>query len=271
MFRKKINAWELPRLPGETDAVWVERMNRCYYEEQVEDSIKWWNRIGVSVDLAGKKVLEIGCGHGALSINAARRGAIKVLGIDIDRERINFANANVRNNPVPGVDVSFSTVDLIEIDAGSFDVCISKDTFEHVIDMPCLMSQIGRVLADGGILITGFSPLYYSIWGDHGRARLGRVPWLHAILPERAIKAWLRFRYDQVIHSIDDLGLNRMTAPEFERLIRNGGWRVDSIRINQKERSRLMPVFNLLRRIRFLERFFTVNIYAVLGRGLKVI
>ena len=266
MFSKRIKAWELPRLPGETDAELAERRNRRYYEEQVEDNIKWWNRLGVSVDLAGKRVLDIGCGHGALAIQAAQRGAIKVLGIDLDQERINFANANVRDNPVQGVDVSFSTTDLTEIEAGSFDVCLSKDTFEHVIDMPSLMSQINRILADGGILITGFSPLYYSTWGDHGRARLGRVPWLHAILPEWAIKAWLRSRYGQVIDSIADLGLNRMTAPEFECLIKNGRWRVDSLRINQKERSRLMPVFNLLRRIPFLERFFTVSIYAVPGK-----
>jgi len=143
---------------------------------------------------------------------------------------------------------------------------LSKNTFEHVIDMPGLMSQINRILADGGILDTGFSPLNYSTWRDHGRTRLGQLPWLYAILPEWIIKVWLRFRYGQIIDSIADLGLNRITAPEFECLIRNSRWRVDSLRINQKEGSRLMPIFNLLRKIPFLERFFTVSIYAVVGR-----
>lgn len=266
MFQKKVNAWELPRLPGETDADLTARMNRCYYEEQLEDNIKWWNRIGVSVDFTGKRVLDIGCGHGALATEAARRGATKVLGIDIDQERIDFANDNVRSNPVPGVDISFSTIDLAEIETGSFDVCLSKDTFEHVIDMPGLMSQINRVLVDGGILIAGFSPLYYSPWGDHGWTRLGNVPWLHAVLPERAIKAWLRSRHGQVIDSIADLGLNKITAPEFESLINNGRWRVDSLKFNQKEQNGLMHVFNLFRKIPILERFFTVSIYAVLSR-----
>ncbi|MGZ4993528.1 MAG: class I SAM-dependent methyltransferase [Methylobacter sp.] len=166
MFQKPTKACELPRLSGETDVELAERRNRRYYEEQVEVSIKWWNRVGVSVDLAGKRVLDIGCGHGALAVEAAQRGAIMVLCIDIDLESVNFANSNVRNNPVPGVGVSFSTIGFIHIEAGSFDVCLSKDTFEHVIYMPSLLSQIHRILAGGGILVAGFSPLYYSLGGS---------------------------------------------------------------------------------------------------------
>jgi 2-polyprenyl-3-methyl-5-hydroxy-6-metoxy-1,4-benzoquinol methylase len=263
MAPKRIKAWELPRRFGETDPEFRERKNRCYFDQQVDDNREWWRRIGYVPALSGKRVLEIGCGHGALAIDAAQRGAAFVLGIDIDEECIAFAIANLSNYPSLRSAVSFSTASLADIASGSFDIVMSKDCFEHVIDLPAVMTELKRILADGGVMICGFSPLYYSPWGDHGRARL-RLPWLHAILPESAIKAWLHLTHGQVIQSIADLGLNKITLPEFERLIHSGFWQVQSMRINPHERTTLMSLFNLARRIPRLERFFTISIYAIL-------
>lgn len=127
MLTKKYRAWELPREAGETDEQLTSRRNHRYYEEQLADNISWWNRIDYSGDLKGKRVLEIGCGHGALSVNALERGAIKVLGIDLDQERIDFANAKIRSNPALVNNVSFLAADLSQIEDGSFDVCLSKE------------------------------------------------------------------------------------------------------------------------------------------------
>jgi SAM-dependent methyltransferase len=262
-----LKAWQLPRRPGETDAELTARRDRQYFLDQIEENIEWWRRMGISIDLVGKRVLEVGCGHGALSINAAQRGAAVVVGIDIDQQRVNFANTNIAANPVPGGNVSFRTGELADIDSGSFDLVMSKDCFEHVVDLPRMMSEIHRVLADGGLLVAGFSPLYYSPWGDHGRTRLGGLPWLHVALPEAAIKLWLRYRHGQIIDSIADLGLNKMTTTEFGRIIHDGGWRIRSIRINQKDGSKLIRLFDALRKIPPLERFFAVSIYAVLEKA----
>jgi predicted nicotinamide N-methyase len=61
--------------------------------------------------VTGKKVLEIGCGGGVVSIAAARAGAAKVIANDIDPVAISVAQRNFRAN---GVTVELSANDLAE-------------------------------------------------------------------------------------------------------------------------------------------------------------
>jgi ribosomal protein L11 methyltransferase len=49
-------------------------------------------------DLAGARVLDVGCGSGILSIAAARLGAANVLGLDIDPIAVEATLANARRN-----------------------------------------------------------------------------------------------------------------------------------------------------------------------------
>ncbi|MGI6204309.1 MAG: 50S ribosomal protein L11 methyltransferase [Anaerovoracaceae bacterium] len=52
---------------------------------------------------AGKYVLDVGCGSGILSIAAAKLGAERVLGIDIDEEAVTSATENAAKNDPDGV------------------------------------------------------------------------------------------------------------------------------------------------------------------------
>jgi hypothetical protein len=88
-----------------------------------------------------------------------------------------------------------------------------------------------------------------------------------AILPETAIRAWLRYAHGQVIQSVADIGHNKITLPTFCRLIADGRWHVEALQLNRKRGSRLMGVLNSLRTIPIFERFCTVGVYAVLTRG----
>lgn len=49
---------------------------------------------------AGKKVLDVGCGSGILSIGAALLGSSEVLGVEIDEDAVRVANENIRLNRV---------------------------------------------------------------------------------------------------------------------------------------------------------------------------
>jgi ribosomal protein L11 methyltransferase len=53
--------------------------------------------------LAGKRLMDLGCGSGILAIYGAKLGAIDVLGLDIDAQAIVVSEENARLNAVEGV------------------------------------------------------------------------------------------------------------------------------------------------------------------------
>jgi ribosomal protein L11 methyltransferase len=53
--------------------------------------------------LAGKRLMDLGCGSGILAIYAAKLGAVDVLGLDIDAQAIVVSEENARLNAVEGV------------------------------------------------------------------------------------------------------------------------------------------------------------------------
>jgi putative methylase len=58
----------------------------------------------VKGDIAGKKVYDLGCGTGILSVGAALLGAAQVFGIDSDKKALEIARRNARNQ---GTDIEF--------------------------------------------------------------------------------------------------------------------------------------------------------------------
>ena len=258
--------WEVERQAGETREDFLARAGRIYFEAQQQETAEWWRRIGVQVDLRGLRVLDIGCGHGALSADAARRGAAHVTGVDTDPQRIRFACRHVQDRyPDLAASVDFLSIPVAALPVeDSFDVVLSKDVFEHVQDLGGLLEETARRIKGGGLLVCGFSPLYYSPNGDHARYRLP-LPWLHAWLPQSWVHGWASRRLGRHVRSAADVGLNRLTLREFERLLPAHAWERVSLRINPMEHP-LRPAFDLLRRIRSLERYFTVGVYAVYRR-----
>jgi release factor glutamine methyltransferase len=68
---------------------------RSVYEPS-EDSFMLAEAVGMCAK--GKSVLEIGCGSGMASLNAAKNGAIEVFGVDISPEAVACANKNAKLN-----------------------------------------------------------------------------------------------------------------------------------------------------------------------------
>jgi SAM-dependent methyltransferase len=240
--------------------------HRAYFQGQLDSNVEFWRRFGRRPNLAGASVLDLGCGHGAMSIEVARAGAT-VLGVDLDRDRIDFARHNAELHHRDLLQhIDFQTVDLTsEADgalAGSYDVVLSKDTFEHVVDVRAMLSAIGGLLRPGGELWAGFSPLYWSPKGDHGRTGL-RLPWAHAILPRAVVMKAASRHTGRPIATLSDLSLNGITSSEFFEYAQDAGFEVDSVLFNGGEK-RFMGAFRKARRAAFLERYFTVSIYSVL-------
>lgn len=258
--------WQLPPLPGESEAELHDRQDRAYFEEQIDDTADWWRRMGGDIDLTGLTVLDFGCGHGALCVGACERGAAHVTGIDLDRRRIGFARRHLPARYPQWRDrLRLLDIDVAHLEEdGCYDVILSKDCFEHVEDLPATLHHFRRLLRPGGKLLTGFSPLFYSPFGDHGRL-WPRLPWLPALLPERLVLAMASRKRERPIRTMADVGLNKLTPAQFRAALPPGQWSFERLEYNQSDRS-LMPVMNALRRIPALERWFTVGIYATVIR-----
>lgn len=80
-------------------------------------------------DLTGKRVLDAGCGTGALSVELAKRGA-RVLAIDLSSTLVALARERARDQHHPGT-IDFRAGDMFDSALGEFDVVVAMDSLIH--------------------------------------------------------------------------------------------------------------------------------------------
>lgn len=112
-------------------------------------------------DLAGRirrddRVLDIGCGTGALTLRAARRGAT-VKGMDVSPEMLDVARRRVQEAGF-GTRVELVEQGVAELDAeddASYDVVTSGLCFSELGDdaLDYTLRHIRRILRPGGVLL----------------------------------------------------------------------------------------------------------------------
>lgn len=83
----------------------------------------------LSGDLTGKRVLDAGCGTGALALEAAARGA-EVVAIDLSATLVELAQARMPEMTGAG-SVDFLVGDMRGLDLGCFDHVVAMDSLIH--------------------------------------------------------------------------------------------------------------------------------------------
>lgn len=216
----------------------------------------------VWAQIAGKEVLDLGCGEGGHVLALAAHGAGRVTGVDILPE---FQNAEEesrrRGYPVSFVGASSETLP----DAG-YDVVISHDSFEHFAEPEHILAEMVRLTRPGGRILIKFGPPWRNPWGRHmgGTFRRDR-PWLHLVVSERTM-----MRVQSVYHNESELhenyadlagGLNKMTIGRFEKILR----RQSGIRIEQFH---IFPLYGLRAAVALpvVREFFASGVRAVCVR-----
>lgn len=114
-------------------------------------------RILEGSDIRGTRVLDIGCGLGAIDVLLAREhGARKVTGIDLEPDLLAKGRERVaRAGLVERIELLQVTPGPLPFDAARFDVVFSKDSIVQIPDKPVLFAEIHRVLVPGGRFIAG--------------------------------------------------------------------------------------------------------------------
>lgn len=238
-----------------------------YWAERELSTQRFFERIP-PISLTGKTLIDVGCGLGNTCIEAARRGAERVLGVDIDAERIEFAQRHVQKvAPEQATKVTFQNIEsLKDLRSERFDLVLSQDSFEHLDDPEGAVHDFRTLLSPGGVLIIGFGPLWGSPWGGHLN-HITSVPYAHLIFPERVVMhERMRFRPDERAHTYEECrgGLNRMTIARFERIMAATGMECISYETNAGDNKvvRAMSLLALIPVRRELWRhLFTANVY----------
>lgn len=109
------------------------------------------NYIDERAPLAGKKVVDIGCGGGILSEGMAQRGA-QVLGIDMGEAPLAVAQLHGLET---GVEVEYRKItieELAEQEAGTYDVVTCLEMLEHVPQPASVVAACAKLLKPGGQL-----------------------------------------------------------------------------------------------------------------------
>ncbi len=96
------------------------------------------------------RVLEVGCGHGALTRRVARR-AHSVLALDLSPEMIRLARAHPARPA--NVDYRVGDVTTADLPAAAFDVVLSVATVHHVPLVPTIRRLAAAVRPGGWLLI----------------------------------------------------------------------------------------------------------------------
>jgi 2-polyprenyl-6-hydroxyphenyl methylase/3-demethylubiquinone-9 3-methyltransferase len=100
--------------------------------------------------LAGKAVLDIGCGGGILSEAMARRGA-RVLGIDLSTKPLKVARLHAMESGVAGLEYREVSVEALAAERpASFDVVTCMEMLEHVPDPASVVEAAAALAKPGG-------------------------------------------------------------------------------------------------------------------------
>jgi 2-polyprenyl-6-hydroxyphenyl methylase/3-demethylubiquinone-9 3-methyltransferase len=99
--------------------------------------------------LAGKSMLDVGCGGGILAEAAARKGA-RVTGIDLSERALKIAELHLLESRLPVSYVLSSPEQYAEAQPAAFDVVTCMEMLEHVPDPGRTVAACAQLLKPGG-------------------------------------------------------------------------------------------------------------------------
>ena len=141
-------------------------------------------------DLRGRRVLDAGCGTGALAVEAARRGA-DVVAIDLSPNLVELARQRMPESFVHG-SLDFRSGDMLDEKLGNFDHVVAMDSVIHyeTKDAVNALSRLAeRTSTSIAFTFAPRTPLL-AVMISVGRLlpRSNRAPWLEPMAKEKLLQ-----------------------------------------------------------------------------------
>jgi 2-polyprenyl-6-hydroxyphenyl methylase/3-demethylubiquinone-9 3-methyltransferase len=102
-------------------------------------------------DIAGKRIVDVGCGGGILTEGLAKLGA-DAMGIDLSEELIDIADLHGLESGVNAHYQKISAEALAQQQPGSFDHVTCMEMLEHVPDPGSIISACAKLVKPGGMV-----------------------------------------------------------------------------------------------------------------------
>lgn len=120
--RTAVDAWK--KLTSDAPLGRIRKIVRAGRDDMRATLLSW-----LPDDLAGRRILDAGCGTGALAVEMARRGA-EVVAIDLSHGLVEMARERVGDAAGPGR-VTFEVGDMLHPRLGRFDHVVCMDSLIH--------------------------------------------------------------------------------------------------------------------------------------------
>ena len=113
--------------------------------------------------LAGRQVLDLGCGYGWHAKYAADSGAAEVVAIDRSEKMLAVAR---EKNSHPAIQYQLCSFEEADFPEGSFDVVIASLMIHYLPDYGDFVEKVHRWLRPGGILVYNVEHPVFTAYGS---------------------------------------------------------------------------------------------------------
>ena len=164
--RTAVQAWE--RLTSTAPVGRIRATVRAGRDQMRHNLLSW-----LPHDMRGLRLLDAGCGTGALALEAAARGA-EVVAIDLSPTLVQLARERHQSLPVQGRggSIHFTSGDMLDESLGHFDHVVAMDSLIHY-DTPDIVAALERLsLRTRGSLLFTFAPRTPLLAAMHSVGRL---------------------------------------------------------------------------------------------------
>jgi ubiquinone/menaquinone biosynthesis C-methylase UbiE len=145
--------------------------------------IQLYHRTAIQVDLSGKKVLEVSCGHGGGASYLMRTlHPASYTGLDLNTVAIEFCR---KRHNLPGLDFVQGNAERLPFPDQSFDAVINVEAAINYQDVPRFFAEVERVLRPGGHFL--YADIRYADGIAAWEADLANAPM--RLISERVINA----------------------------------------------------------------------------------
>jgi ubiquinone/menaquinone biosynthesis C-methylase UbiE len=133
---------------------WVKKL-----KQQADDSRRYRHRLYGRVDLVrAERVLDVGCGTGAVTLDIAESTRGQVVGIDIDEDKLEEARR--LQEVVPNLEFQVADVQDLPFPDGAFDLVTFNIVLVYVPDKQRALQEMARVVKPGGYVLATLEPDY---------------------------------------------------------------------------------------------------------------